>query len=178
MRSKEIRVTRRVKISCTLGPASSTPETVRALVDAGMDVARLNLSHGTHDEHARLCALVRDAARASGRAVAVMADLQGPKIRFGRFQGGRATLETGSEFRIDSSAASGDATRASCSYAPLARELVASDRILVNDGLVKLEVIATDGSTVRCRVLEGGEVGDHKGLNLPGARLSTPALTD
>jgi len=171
-------MTRRVKISCTLGPASCTPETVRALVDAGMDVARLNLSHGTHAEHARLCALVRDASRASGRAVAVMADLQGPKIRLGRFTGGRATLEAGAEFRIDTDDAPGDATRACCSYAPLARELVAGDRILINDGLVKLEVVGSEGSAVRCRVLEGGEVSDHKGLNLPGARLSTPALTD
>jgi pyruvate kinase len=170
-------MSRRAKISCTLGPASATPEVVRGLVDAGMDVARLNLSHATHAEHARLCGLVRDAARASGRAVAVLADLQGPKIRFGRFAGGRATLANGAEFTIVTGDIVGDASRASTSYAPLARELAPGDVLLVNDGLVRLEVIATDGRAARCRVVEGGEVADHKGLNLPGARLSTPALT-
>ena len=170
-------MTRRAKIACTLGPASSSPDIIRALVDAGMDVARLNLSHGTHEEHARLTARVREAARASGRAVAVLADLQGPKIRLGRFAGGAATLATGAEFTLLPGDVLGDAAHASCSYEPLARELAPGDTALLNDGLVKLEVIAADGRTVRCRVVEGGEVSDHKGLNLPGARLSTPALT-
>jgi pyruvate kinase len=171
-------MSRRARISCTLGPASATPEVVRALVDAGMDVARLNLSHGTRDDHARATALVRAAAQASGRAVAVLADLQGPKIRLGHFRGGTAELAPGAEFLLVPDPIEGDATRAATSYPALGREVAPGDVALIGDGLVKLEVIATDGHAVRTRVVEGGRVSDRKGLNLPGARLSAPALTD
>jgi len=169
---------RRAKIVCTLGPASSSPAAIRALVDAGMDVARLNFSHGTHDEHAALYRGVRQASDASGRAVAVLADLQGPKIRLGRFRGGSAMLESGAEFVITTVPLEGDARRAFTTYEPLARDLHPGDTVLIDDGMVRLEVLDTDGREVRCRVVEGGAVSDHKGINLPGVRVSAPALTE
>jgi pyruvate kinase len=169
---------RRTKIICTLGPATSSPETVRALVDAGMDVARLNFSHGTHDEHAAACARVREAADASGRSVAVLVDLQGPKIRLGRFQGGAAILEPGSTFVVSGDAMEGTCERASVTYEQLARDLSPGDTLLIGDGSVKLRALKSDGREVSCQVLEGGPLSDSKGVNLPGARLTASALTE
>jgi len=168
---------RRAKIVCTLGPATRTAESVAALIDAGMDVARLNLSHGSHDEHRALYEHVRRESDRAKRAVAVVADLQGPKIRLGTFRGGSATLEAGTEFVISTQPVEGDAHRASTTYASLARDVRAGDTLLLDDGLVRLEVLATDGRDVRCRVAEGGTVSDHKGINLPGVRVSAPTLT-
>jgi len=171
-------MTRRARIVCTLAPASRAPATVRALVDAGMDVARLNFSHGSHEEHRALHDAVRRAADEAGRAVGVMADLQGPRIRLGTFTGGEARLETGASFVITTESVEGTAARASTTYAALARDVAPGDRLLVNDGLVRLQVESTDGREVRCRVIEGGVISDHKGLNLPGVRVSAPALTE
>ena len=167
----------RAKIVCTLGPATRTPPVVRALVEAGMDVARLNFSHGDHADHAALYRLVREASDASGRAVGILADLQGPKIRLGTFAGGAAVLETGREFAITTVPCEGTAQRASTTYDGLARDVKPGDAVLIDDGLVRLEVIATDGREVRLRVIEGGPVSDHKGINLPGVRVSAPPLT-
>jgi pyruvate kinase len=169
---------RRAKIVCTLGPATRSAEAVRALVDAGMDVARLNFSHGTHAEHGDLYRWVREASDAAGRGVGVLADLQGPKIRLGRFAGGEAVLSPGAELTIATEPCMGTAERACTTYAALAGDVVAGDTILVDDGLVKLVVQSSDGREVHCRVLEGGPVSDHKGINLPGVRVSAPALTD
>ncbi|HTO91515.1 MAG TPA: pyruvate kinase [Candidatus Sulfotelmatobacter sp.] len=171
-------MSRRAKIVCTLGPATQSPAAVRALVDAGMDVARLNLSHGTREEHQAVYQAVRAASDAAGRAVAVMVDLQGPKIRLGEFEGGEARLENGAEFVITTEPAIGTATRASTTYAELARDVHPGDTLLVNDGAIRLEVLASDGREVRTRVIEGGRVSDHKGLNLPGVAVSAPALTE
>ncbi len=168
----------RAKIVCTLGPASSSPQVIRALIDAGMDVARLNFSHGPPAEHRARIEAVRAAATAAGRVVAVLADLQGPKIRLGTFRGGSARLENGAEFTITTEAVEGDARGASTTYAELARDVKPRDTLLIDDGLVRLEAIESDGVRVRCRVIEGGEVSDHKGINLPGVRVSAPALTD
>ncbi len=168
---------RRAKIVCTLGPASHTLEAILALVDAGMDVARLNLSHGTHAAHREAYDRVRQASDARGRAVAVLADLQGPKIRLGEFRGGAAVLVAGAEFTITTRAADGDAHLASTTYADLARDVRPGDSVLLDDGLVRLEVLETDGVAVRCRVIEGGRVSDHKGINLPGIPVSAPTLT-
>ncbi|TMQ71617.1 MAG: pyruvate kinase, partial [Candidatus Eisenbacteria bacterium] len=168
---------RRAKIVCTLGPATRTAESVAALIGAGMDVARLNLSHGSHDEHRALYEHVRRESDRAKRAVAVVADLQGPKIRLGAFRGGSAALEAGAEFLISTQPVEGDAHRASTTYASLARDVRAGDTLLLDDGLVRLEVLATDGRDVRCRVAEGGTVSDHKGINLPGVRVSAPTLT-
>jgi pyruvate kinase len=162
---------------CTVGPATSTPQQVETLVRAGMDVARLNLSHGTHEGHRRLCAYVRDAERATGRPVAILADLQGPRVRLGVFRDGSARLATGDEFIISTEPVIGSAERASTTYPQLACDVAAGDAILVDDGMVRLEVVSTDGREIRCRVVEGGLVADHKGVNLPGVHISAPAVT-
>jgi pyruvate kinase len=150
---------------------------VRALVDAGMDAARLNFSHGTHEGHRVSCEQVRAAADAAGRAVGVLADLAGPKIRLGTFPGGPVTLAAGDEFTLSTEPVPGDARGASTTYAGLARDVRPGDALLLDDGLVRLEALATDGVRVTCRVVEGGPLSDHKGINLPGVRVSAPALT-
>jgi pyruvate kinase len=162
-------------------------DAVRALVDAGMDVARLNFSHGSHEEHAASYRLVREASNATGRSVAILADLQGPKIRLGRFEGGSAFLEPGSLFTVTSENADcdalgsqpgGTAAHATTSYDALATDLAPGDTLLIDDGMVKLGTLSSDGRAVRFQVLEGGLVSDHKGINLPGVKVSAPALTD
>jgi len=170
-------LSRRAKIVCTLGPATHTPEAILSLVEAGMDVARLNLSHGTHDEHRAAYEAVRNASDLSKRAVAVIADLQGPKIRLGKFRDGAAELVTGAEFIISTEPVEGDSRRASTTYAALATDVRPGDALLIDDGLVRLEVLDTDGKNVRSRVIEGGKVSNHKGINLPGVRVSAETLT-
>jgi pyruvate kinase len=150
---------------------------VRALVAAGMDVARFNLSHGTHAEHAERYATVRAACDQTGRAVAVLVDLQGPKIRLGAFADGPVRLAAGDPFTITVDDVPGDRERCSTTYAGLARDVRVGDRILVDDGRVSLEVTSVAGSDVRTRVLVGGEVSDHKGLNLPNVAVSVPPLS-
>jgi pyruvate kinase len=170
-------VPRRAKIVCTLGPATATEERVRGLVEAGMDVARLNFSHGTHAEHARAYRLVRETSDASGRSVGVIADLQGPKIRLGTFAGGSAEWANGDRVTITSEPAVGDAKRVSTTYRLLPEDVRPGDRLLVDDGNIALVVIAIDGTDVLCDVVEGGVVSDHKGLSLPGVAVSAPALS-
>ena len=167
----------RAKIVCTLGPATESPATIAALVEAGMDVARLNFSHGTHAGHAAMLHAVREAARASGRAVAVLADLQGPKIRLGTFAGGSAALEAGAPFTLWTAPRPGDVSGVSTSWPDLAHDLRPGDTLLVDDGRIRLTVEQVAAEAIRCRVIEGGVVSDHKGLNLPGVRISAPALT-
>jgi pyruvate kinase len=170
--------TRRCRIVATLGPATDGLE--RRLVEAGLDVARLNFSHGTHDEHARRCTAIREAARSVGRSVAVMQDLQGPKIRVGALiGGGPVQLEAGSELVISSRATLvGTAQQVGCTYAHLARDVRPGDCILLDDGRIRLTVLDTTDSDVRARVEEGGPLGEHKGINLPGVAVSAPAVTD
>jgi pyruvate kinase len=168
----------RAKIVCTLGPSTSTATAIEALVDAGMDVARLNFSHGTQVEHGARIALVRAASDATQRAVGVLADLQGPRIRLGTFAGGPVTLKEGDKFTLTTERITGDAHRASTTYADFARDVEPGDAVLINDGLVKLEVIETDGVRAVCRVIEGGPISDHKGINLPGAQVRAPALSE
>jgi pyruvate kinase len=170
-------MSRRAKIVCTLGPASSSPAQVTALVAAGLDVARLNMSHGDHDAHRAAYDAVRAAGDASGRSVGVLVDLQGPKIRLGRFAAGPVTLAGGQEFTITGQDVPGDQGEVSVSYPGLAGDVRPGTQLLVDDGRVVLEVTAVQGSRVRTRVLVGGRVSDHKGLNLPGVRVSVPALT-
>jgi len=171
-------VTRRAKIVCTLGPATATLERIRALVDAGMDVARLNFSHGTHADHELVYGLVRQAAAASGRAVGVLADLQGPKIRLGRFADGPHEWRTGTTVVITGEQVPGTADRVSCTYQRLPQEVRPGDRLLIDDGKVALEVIGVSGQDVSCRVTEGGTVSDHKGVSLPNVAVSVPALSE
>jgi pyruvate kinase len=170
-------VTRRAKIVCTLGPATSTAERVRGLVDAGMDVARLNFSHGSHADHEQVYKLVRDAAQASGRAVGIVADLQGPKIRLGRFEDGPHEWRTGDTVVITGDDVIGTANRVSCTYRPLPREVKPGDRMLIDDGRVAVEVVAVDGNDIRCLVVEGGPVSNNKGVSLPNVAVSVPALS-
>jgi pyruvate kinase len=170
-------MSRRAKIVCTLGPATSGSGMITQLVAAGLDVARLNMSHGDHDAHRAAYQAVRAASDASGRSVGVLVDLQGPKIRLGRFAGGPVTLAAGQEFTITGQDVPGDQNEVSVSYPALAGDVRPGTRLLVDDGRVVLEVTAVQGERVRTRVLVGGPVSDHKGLNLPGVRVSVPALT-
>ncbi|WP_280829912.1 pyruvate kinase [Mycobacterium sp. OTB74] len=169
---------RRGKIVCTLGPATSTDETVRALVEAGMDVARLNFSHGSHADHEAAYKRVRAASDATGRAVGILADLQGPKIRLGRFADGSTEWHTGETIRITVEDCEGTHDRVSTTYKHLAEDAVAGDRLLVDDGKVGLVVDKVEGDDVVCTVTEGGPVSNNKGLSLPGMNVSVPALSE
>ncbi|MET9267558.1 pyruvate kinase [Amycolatopsis sp. NPDC004079] len=171
-------MSRRAKIVCTLGPATSTPEKMRALVDAGMDVARMNFSHGSHSDHKQVYDLVRSAAAESGRAVGILADLQGPKIRLGTFASGSAEWHTGDVVRITVEDVAGTHDRVSTTYKGLARDAKPGDRLLVDDGKVGLVVKDVEGPDVVCEVTEGGPVSNNKGVSLPGMDVSVPALSE
>jgi pyruvate kinase len=173
-----MKTSRRAKIICTLGPATSSPEKIRALVDAGMDVARLNFSHGTRDEHAEVYRYVRAASDASQHAVAVLVDLQGPKIRLGEFEDGGVTLAPGDRFTITTEPVEGTRELASTTYSFLAKDVTPGSRLLIDDGRVALRVDDTDGVRVRTTCVEGGRISDHKGINLPGVRVSAPSLSE
>jgi pyruvate kinase len=169
---------RKAKIICTMGPVSREEPTLGKLVEAGMDVARLNFSHGTHDDHLRALTAVRRAAEHAGRPVGVLLDLQGPKIRVGKIQGGKVKLEEGAETTVVADPGlMGTAQRFSCSYDKLAEDVSIGDPVLINDGAIRLEVLEIAGQEVRCRVAVGGLLSDHKGINLPGTAVSIPALT-
>ncbi|MGN6781096.1 MAG: pyruvate kinase [Marmoricola sp.] len=169
---------RRAKIVCTLGPATSTEERIRELVAAGMNVARLNLSHGTHADHEAVYQLVRKASDESGHGVAIFADLQGPKIRLGTFAEGPVTLESGQAWTITTRDVPGNAEIASTTYAGLPGDVHVDDQILIDDGKVRLRVTEVDGPDVRTVVVIGGPVSNHKGINLPGVPVSVPALSE
>src|SRR3712207_2249336 len=171
-------VTRRVKIVCTMGPATASPERIRGLVEAGMDVARLNFSHGSHADHEQVFRLVRQAAEETGRAVAVLADLQGPKIRLGRFADGPHVWNTGDMVTITSDETPGTIDRVSCTYKKLPQEVKPGDRLLIDDGKVAVQVTGVDGNDIRCLVVEGGPVSNNKGVSLPNVAVSVPALSD
>ncbi|MFF4532228.1 pyruvate kinase [Streptomyces sp. NPDC001407] len=169
---------RRAKIVCTLGPATDSYEQIKSLVEAGMDVARFNLSHGTYVDHEARYHRVRKAAEETGRSIGILADLQGPKIRLGRFREGPVLLERGDEFTITVEDIQGDRHHCGTTYDGLAADVTKGERILVDDGRVTLEVTSVDGPRVRTIVIEGGMVSDHKGLNLPGVAVSVPALSE
>ncbi|SDG80093.1 pyruvate kinase [Sinosporangium album] len=171
-------MTRRAKIVCTLGPATSSPERIRELISAGMDVARFNLSHGSHELHLEVYERVREAAAELGRGVGVLADLQGPKIRVGKFAEGPVRLAFGDVFSVTTEEVPGDREQVSTTYKGLAKDVRPGDTILVDDGRVVLEVTRIDGPRVTTRVVIGGMISDNKGLNLPGVNVTAPALTD
>ncbi|SCL18788.1 pyruvate kinase [Micromonospora pallida] len=171
-------VTRRAKIVCTLGPATSSPERIRGLVEAGMNVARLNFSHGSHADHEAVYRLVREAAQAAGRPVAVLADLQGPKIRLGRFADGPHEWRTGDSVVITGDEVLGTKERVSCTYRKLPQEVKPGDRLLIDDGRVAVEVTDVTGNDIRCLVTEGGPVSNNKGVSLPNVAVSVPALSE
>ena len=171
-------MTRRGKIVCTLGPATSTDESVRGLTEAGMDVARLNMSHGEHADHKAHYDRVRNASDTTGHAVGIMADLQGPKIRLGRFAEGSTYWQTGDTVRITVDDCQGTHDRVSTTYKQLADDAAPGDRLLIDDGKVALAVAQIDGNDVVCAVTEGGPVSNNKGLSLPGMNVSVPAMSD
>jgi pyruvate kinase len=166
------------KIVATLGPATDAPGVLKQMLSAGVDVFRLNASHGSQDEHAGRIAAVRAAAREASVHAGILLDLQGPKIRLGRFENGCATLCDGSQFTITTEQVLGSAERASTGYSRFARDVKAGDRVLLADGSVELRALESDGTSVRCEVLHGGPVSDHKGINLPCVQVSIPSLTE
>jgi pyruvate kinase len=168
---------RRANIVATLGPATCTAERVRELALAGMDVARVNLAHGTAADHRHLCGLAHDAGVELGRSIAVLADIAGPKMRVDCFEGGSATLRAGQTFVISTEPCAGTVERVSTSYRDLARDVRPGNAILVDDGNIRLKVVAVDGPDVLTEVIEGGPISDHKGLNLPGVAVSAPPLS-
>jgi pyruvate kinase len=172
--------TRRTRIVATLGPATDEPGMLESALREGVDVVRLNLSHGNAEDHLRRARDVHAAAAKLGREVGVLADLQGPKIRVERFANGPVKLEPGADFTLDCSAdaAPGDATRVGVSYLDLPRDVSAGDHLLLDDGLVELEVKAIEGTQIRCTVTIGGKLSDRKGLNRKGGGLSLGALSD
>jgi pyruvate kinase len=169
-------VSRRAKIVCTIGPVTATPERIRELVRVGMDVARLNFSHGSHADHARVYSMVREASDEVGRAVGILADLQGPKIRLGRFVTGPVQWRTGDEVRVTVEDVPGTHDRVSTTYAGLAKDAREGDLLLVDDGKIALLVRKVEDAEVVCEVIEGGTVSDNKGLSLPG--MNVPALSE
>ena len=168
---------RRAKIVCTLGPASNDLDTIIRLVEAGMDVARLNFSHGSHDDHRQVYARVREAADTVGRPVAILQDLQGPKIRVGTFPNGPVLLEGGKRFTLSTKPVDGDEKQVFVNYEPLASDVREGELIMINDGLIQLRVVKTTKDAVHTVVEVGGMISDRKGLNLPDTRISLPSLT-
>ena len=166
------------KIVATLGPATDAPGMLKQLLEAGVDVFRLNASHGTRQEHAARIDAVHAASRDMYVHAGILLDLQGPKIRLGCFAGGGCILETGSTFIITTEALPGTCERASTSYASFARDVKPGDRILLADGTIELRAVSNSETDVRCEVVSGGPIADHKGINLPGVAMSTPSLTE
>jgi pyruvate kinase len=169
---------RRVRIVATVGPASRDEATVTAMIAAGMDVARLNLSHGTHEDHARAIAIIRRAATRAARPIAIMADLQGVKIRTGAIHSGRAELEAGAPFVLTTRQVPGNKDCVSVDWPTLPSDVRPGNQLLLDDGRLRLEVLQVKGEDIHTRVLEGGVLTPHKGVNLPGVRLSAPSLTE
>ena len=169
---------RRAKIVCTLGPATASPHRIRELVDAGMDVARMNLSHGTHADHEEVYRLVRQASDESGHGVGIFADLQGPKIRLGKVAGGPIELEEGQSFTITTRDVLGDGSICSTTYDGLPGDVSAGDQILIDDGKVRLKVTAVRDTDVDTVVEIPGPISDNKGINLPGVAVSVPAMSE
>lgn len=170
---------RRTKIVCTLGPAVDSDAMVRGLLEAGMNVARFNFSHGTHDEHRERMARVRRISKETGIPVALLLDTKGPEIRTGVLKGGaKFELEVGDEITITTDDIEGDRTRVSITYKELPAEIMPGNHIFVADGIIDLEVIAVSGTDVHCKVVSGGTLGSRKNVNIPGIRVKLPAVTE
>jgi pyruvate kinase len=168
---------RTTKIVATLGPASDSPERLMGLFEAGVNVFRLNVSHGAQEDHARRIQAIRRISSETGLHVGILLDLQGPKIRLSTFQNGGCALEDGSLFTLTTQPVEGTSEIASTSYPEFARDVKPGNRVLLADGALELAVLATDGIAVRCRVVRGGWISDRKGINLPGVAVSTPSLS-
>ena len=168
---------RNAKIVCTIGPASSSPKVIERLIKAGMDVARLNFSHGTHDEHKKVIKYIRDTARRLKKAVAIVQDLQGPKIRTGMLKDGKIILKSGNKFVLTGRKILGTSEMVSTTYSAMYRDVKKGDRILLDDGLMSLKVHNVKGTDITCEVINGGVLTDHKGINLPGIKVGLSSIT-
>ena len=169
---------RHAKIVCTLGPSSNSREVIEEMVEAGMNVARLNFSHGTHDDHREIYEMVRDVSKDLDRPVAILQDLQGPKIRVGTFEEGSVQLHGGDPFTITTEPATGTRERVSTTYKQLHEDVTSGDILLLDDGLLRLRVTEVDGPEVHTTVEVGGILKNNKGINLPTAAISAPSLTE
>lgn len=169
---------RRTKIVATLGPASNDPKVLDRMIEAGVDVVRLNFSHGSAEEHIRSAELVRSLAKTRGRAVGVLVDLQGPKIRIGRFKDGKVTLKEGDRFVLDADCKLGDQSRVGLDYPDLVKDVSRGSTLLLDDGRIELWVEEVEGNQVICKVVRGGLLSNNKGINRKGGGLSASALTD
>ena len=169
---------RKTKIVCTLGPASADEKVMEAMLRAGMNVARFNFSHGTHESHREMMQRFRAVRDRLGVAAAVMLDTKGPEIRLKDMAGGEAMLTDGAEFTLTARDVQGDAAQVSITYAELPREVKAGDRILIDDGRVSLRVQETTDTDIRCLVEHGGRIATHKGVNVPGVHLNMPYLSE
>lgn len=168
----------RTKIVCTLGPASNSPEMIEKMMLTGMNVARLNFSHGTHEEHKKVIDALKETRERLGRPCAIMLDTKGPEIRLGKFKGGRAELETGSTFTLLTEEILGDSEKATISYADLPKQLEVGCRILLNDGAIELTVVECGEKSIKCNVVAGGTIKDGKGVNIPSVHLNMPHLSE
>lgn len=168
----------RTKIVCTIGPASRSPETLEQLIRAGMDVARLNFSHGTQTEHLEVITTVRRIAERLGKSIAILQDLAGLKIRIGEIASGAVMLEAGAPFTLTTRQVLGSRQEVSVDYPHLTEDVQRGDRLLLSDGDLELEVIGTTGEDVHCRVITGGTLASRKGINLPARSITTPTVTD
>src|SRR5262249_45268147 len=169
---------RRTKIVCTLGPASDSPAMIESLIEAGMNVARINMSHGNPESHARMIDKVRDVAKRLGVYLPVLLDLSGPKMRIGALSAGKATLRAGDPFTLTTRAVAGDWKEVTINYQPLVTDVKKGDRILMGDGEIELRVVSKTASDVVCEVVNGGELKSNKGINAPGVRLSETVPTE
>ncbi|GGH57017.1 pyruvate kinase [Rothia aerolata] len=169
---------RRAKIVCTIGPAISAPEKIAAAIEAGLNVARLNMSHGDHEVHTNSYTTIREQSQKLGKNVAILADLQGPKIRLETFKNGVEILEPGDTFKITTEDIEGTKEICGTTFKGLPGDVKPGDTLLIDDGKIRLEAIEVNETTVTSRVVVGGPVSDHKGINLPGVAVSIPALTE
>ena len=169
--------TKKAKIICTIGPASDSKEMLTRLAEAGMNIARLNFSHGTHEEHLQKIKRIREVSKETGKHIAILQDLQGPKIRVGTFEQPPIQLNPGDLFTITTDDVAGNEHIVSTSYKNLSNDVKPGDDILVNDGLIKLRVQQTKGTDIFCEVVNGGSLYDRRGINLPGVAISEPSLT-
>lgn len=169
---------RKTKIVCTIGPASQDPQILKAMIQAGMNVARLNFSHGTHEEHLKVLTTVRNLSKEMNTPIAVLQDLCGPKIRIGSLKSAPVELKNGDNFILTTEEINGDSTKASISYKGLPADIQAGAQILIDDGLIELRAVEIKDTEVRCVVVNGGELNPHKGVNFPGVSLKVPAVTE
>src|SRR3954464_13716135 len=174
----KLRRRRPTKITATLGPASSSLDVLTRLFQAGADVFRLNFSHGTHEDHAARFAMIRELEERFGRPIGILADVQGPKLRVGRFGGGRVHLQTGQKFRLDLNATPGDAQRVNLPHPEIIEAASINSSLLLDDGKLRLRVVRKRPDALETEVVVGGPLPDRKGVNVPDVVLPIPALTD